>query len=203
MFTGIVKELGTVEAVERTADGARLRIAAGFAGELATGDSVSVNGVCLTAAELADGAFAADAMNQTLELTTLGGLAAGARVNLEPALRAGDPLGGHIVQGHVDGLAEIADVTPDGFARRVRVRLPEALRPYVVEHGSITLNGVSLTVARLHDDGVEVSLIPETLERTTFGEAAAGDPLNVEVDVIARYVERLMQGFNSRRELVE
>ncbi|HEY8467167.1 MAG TPA: riboflavin synthase [Solirubrobacterales bacterium] len=203
MFTGIVRELGRVESVERTADGARLRIAASFAPELAEGDSVAVNGVCLTAAALAGGAFEADAMNQTLQLTTLGELEAGARVNLEPALRAGDPLGGHIVQGHVDGVGEITDVTPDGFARRVRVRLPEELRRYVVEHGSITLNGVSLTVAALLDDGVQVSLIPETLERTTFGAAGAGDRVNVEVDVVARYVERLMQGFVPRRELVE
>jgi len=203
MFTGIVKELGSVESVERTADGARLRIGAGFASQLAEGDSVAVNGVCLTAAALADGAFEADAMNQTLALTNLGELEAGARVNLELALRAGEPLGGHIVQGHVDGVGEVAAVEPDGFARRVRVRLPEGLRPYVVEHGSITLNGVSLTVAALLADGVEVSLIPETLERTTFGAAVAGDRVNVEVDVIARYVERLMQGFVPRRELVE
>lgn len=194
MFTGIVREIGTVEAVEAGDEGARLRIAAGFAAELAEGDSVAVDGVCLTAAALGDGGFEADAMNQTLALTTLGGLVAGDRVNLEPALRAGDALGGHIVQGHVDGVAEVTAVSEDGFARRVVVALPAELRRYVVERGSVTLNGVSLAVADLRDQGVEVSLIPETLERTTLGGAQAGTCLNVEVDVVARYVERLIRG---------
>ena len=201
MFTGIVREIGTVEAVDAGDEGARLRIAAGFATTLAEGDSVSVDGVCLTAAALGDGGFEADAMNQTLALTTLGALAAGDRVNLEPAVRAGDALGGHIVQGHVDGVAEVAAVSEDGFARRIRVALPAELRRYLVERGSVTLNGVSLTVAALDDEGVEVSLIPETLERTTLGGAEAGTRLNVEVDVVARYVERMLQGFDQKGTL--
>ena len=193
MFTGIVREVGTVESVETSDDGARLAIAAGFAVELAQGDSVAVEGVCLTAASIGDFGFSADVMNQTLRVTTLGGLAPGSPVNLEPALRAGEPLGGHMVQGHVDGVGEAVGVIVDGFARRLEVSLPPELRRYVVEHGSITLAGTSLTVAALTDAGLEVSLIPETLERTTLGAVDAGTSLNVEVDVIARYVERLLR----------
>jgi riboflavin synthase len=192
VFTGIVRELGRVESVESGDAGARLAIAAGFTDELAEGDSVAVDGVCLTVAELNDGGFAADVMNQTLTLTTLGTLAAGDPVNLEPALRAGDALGGHIVQGHVDGVGEVTRIAEDGFARRLAVRLPPELRRYAVERGSVTLAGASLTVAVLLDDGVEVSLIPETLERTTLGGLERGAAVNVEVDVIARYVERLL-----------
>jgi riboflavin synthase len=134
-------------------------------------------------------------MNQTLELTALGRLEPGSSVNLEPAVRASDRLGGHIVQGHVDATGTVAGVAEDGFARRVRIELPAGLERYVVERGSIALNGVSLTVAGVEGRIVEVSLIPETLERTTFGTVAAGDPVNVEVDVIARHAERLLQGF--------
>ena len=134
-------------------------------------------------------------MNQTLELTALGDLGPGSPVNLEPAVRASDRLGGHIVQGHVDATGAVASVADDGFARRVRVELPDGLERYVVERGSIALNGVSLTVAGIEGRIVEVSLIPETLERTTFGSAASGDRVNVEVDVIARHAERLLQGF--------
>jgi len=193
VFTGIVKELGTVEAIERSEDGARLRIAAGFAGALATGDSVAVDGVCLTAADLDDRAFEADVMNQTLELTTLGALDPGDRVNLEPALRAGEPLGGHMVQGHVDCRAEVTETRVDGFARRLGFELPSEHRRFVVEHGSVTVDGVSLTVAALTADGFEVALIPETLERTTLGAAGKGSTVNIELDVIARYVDRLLQ----------
>ena len=192
MFTGLIRELGRLESVEAGSEGARLRIGASFAGELAEGGSVAVDGVCLTASEVGSAGFAADVMNQTLSVTTLAELTPGAEVNLEPALRAGDPLGGHIVQGHADGVGEVTRVSEDGFARRLAVRLPSELRRYAVEHGSITLGGVSLTVAVLLDDGVEVSLIPETLERTTLGGAQAGTRLNVEVDVVARYVERLL-----------
>ena len=192
MFTGIVKELGRVEAVERSEAGVRLRVGASFAGALREGDSVAVDGACLTAVELGSQAFAADVMNQTLSLTTLGELEAGSPVNLEPPLRAGEPLGGHIVQGHVDGAGEVASVVEDGFARRLRVRLPGGLERYAVEHGSITLAGVSLTVAALAEDWIEVSLIPETLERTTLGDVAEGDRINLELDVLARYVERLL-----------
>lgn len=195
MFTGIVREIGAVEAIDQTDAGARLRIRAGFAGELGAGDSVSVAGACLTAAERDGAGFAADVMNQTLSLTTLGELEQGDAVNLEPALRAGEALGGHLVQGHVDGVAEVVAVEADGLARRLRLELPEGLLRYVVEHGSIALDGVSLTVAGLAADAVEVSLIPETLERTTLGRLEAGAHVNVEVDQIARYVERLMSSF--------
>jgi riboflavin synthase len=193
MFTGIVKELGSVEAVEASADGARLRIGAGLASELGEGDSVAVNGACLTATSVAPGAFQADVMHQTLELTTLGQLEPGSAVNLELPLRAADRLGGHVVQGHVDGAGTVAEVSDDGFAKRVRVKLPDELMPFVVEHGSIALEGVSLTIAKLTEDAVEVSLIPETLERTTLGAVESGDRLNVECDVLARYVRRQLE----------
>jgi riboflavin synthase len=195
MFTGLISEIGTVESIERGDSGARLRIAAGLGAGLEPGDSVSVAGACLTAVDPAPGGFAADVMNQTLELTALGRLAPGSAVNLEPAVRASDRLGGHIVQGHVDATGTVVGVAEDGFARRVRIELPAGLERYVVERGSIALNGVSLTVAGTEGRIVEVSLIPETLERTTFGTVAAGDPVNVEVDVIARHAERLLQGF--------
>jgi riboflavin synthase len=193
MFTGIVKELGEVESVQGSADGARIRVRAGVASELGEGDSVSVNGACLTATGVNGGAFEADVMHQTLELTTLGELEPGSSVNLELPLQAADRLGGHVVQGHVDGTGTVGEVSEDGFAKRVRVELPEELLPYVVEHGSIAIEGVSLTVAALSDEGVEVSLIPETLERTTLGGVEAGDRLNVECDVLARYVRRQLE----------
>ncbi len=132
-------------------------------------------------------------MNQSLNLTGLGSLEPGGRVNLEPALRAGDPLGGHIVQGHVDCTGEVVAVSSDGFATRVRVLVPGQYRRYLVEHGSVTVDGVSLTVATLTEEGFEVALIPETLERSTLGKASKGDTVNLELDVIARYVERLLQ----------
>ena len=194
MFTGIVRELGRVEAVESSADGVRLRVRAELASELGEGDSVAINGACLTATTVTDDAFEADAMHQTLELTTLGDLEPGSSVNLELPLRASDRLGGHVVQGHVDSTATVAAISEDGFAHRLRVELPEDLRPYVVEHGSIAIEGVSLTVASLDDPLVEVSLIPETLERTTLGRLAPGDRVNVECDVIARYVRRQLSG---------
>jgi riboflavin synthase len=199
VFTGIVKEIGTVEEVARSGDGARLRVRARLAHEVAEGDSVSVDGACLTVAAAVDEVFESDVMNQTLSLTTLGALEPGGRVNLEPALRAGEPLGGHLVQGHVDAAAEVAEVRDDGFARRVRISLPAGLRGYVVEHGSVAVDGVSLTVSALTDDGFEVSLIPETLERTTLAERGEGARVNVEVDLIARYAERLMQGFGAEK----
>ena len=194
MFTGIVREVGTVAEVAGGSEGARLRVEADLAGQLREGDSVCVEGVCLTAATVGAGDFASDVMNQTLGLTTLGELEAGSRVNLEPALRAGEPLGGHLVQGHVDGVGEVRSVAEDGFARRIDVAVPAELARYLVEHGSVTVAGVSLTVAGLGDDGgFEVSLIPETLERTTLGAVAGGDRVNLEVDVLARYVERLLR----------
>jgi riboflavin synthase len=196
MFTGIVSELGEVESVESGAGGARIRIKAALAAELADGDSVAVNGACLTAASAEDRAFEADVMHQTLGLTTLGELAPSAAVNLELPLRPSDRIGGHIVQGHVDGTATVTGLEEDGFARRLRLRLPEELLAYVVEHGSITLEGVSLTVAGLGEDWIEVSLIPETLERTTLGGLRPGDRVNVECDLVARYLRRMLPGMS-------
>ena len=193
MFTGIIEELGEVAAVESSPDGARLRIRAELAAELGEGDSVAVDGACLTATSVSADTFDADVMHQTLELTTLGGLEPGSRVNLELPLRASDRLGGHVVQGHVDGTGPVAEISDDGFAKRLRIELPEELLPYVVEHGSIAIQGISLTIAALTADAVEVSLIPETLERTTLGAAQPGDRLNVECDVLARYVRRQLE----------
>ena len=193
MFTGIVKELGEVAGVETSADGARLRIRAELAEELGGGDSVAVDGACLTATSVTGGDFEADVMHQTLELTTLGDLERGSGVNLELPLRASDRLGGHVVQGHVDGTGTVAELSDDGFAQRLRVELPDELLPYVVEHGSIAIQGVSLTIAALTDDAVEVSLVPETLERTTLGAVGPGDRLNIECDVLARYVRRQLE----------
>ncbi len=191
MFTGLVHDIGTVDSLQRSGDGATLRIATRLAPGIAAGDSVAVNGVCLTATAVDPDGFETEAMNQTLTVTALGGLEEGARVNLEPAMKASDRLGGHIVQGHVDGVGEVAAIEEDGFARRLRVALgPELLR-YAIDKGSIALNGVSLTVAELGDSWVVVSLIPETLERTTLGEAQPGDAINVECDLVAKYVERL------------
>jgi riboflavin synthase len=193
MFTGIVREIGIVAGIAQGDDGARLEVETTLAAGLGEGDSVSVEGVCLTAAEVRAERFAADVMNQTLGLTTLGGLEPGSRVNLEPALRAGEPLGGHMVQGHVDGVGSVASAAADGFARRLRVTVPEGLGRYLVEHGSVAVAGVSLTVAELGEDWFEVSLIPETLERTTLGELAEGSSVNLEFDVLARYIDRLLR----------
>jgi riboflavin synthase len=195
MFTGLVEDIGNVESVDSGDDGARLRIATRLSPKIATGDSVSVNGVCLTATAVDTSGFETEAMNQTLAVTALGGLAGGDSVNLELAMKASDRLGGHIVQGHADGVGEVVSIVDDGFARRLRVALgPELLR-YVVEKGSIALSGVSLTVSALGEEWAEVSLIPETLERTNLGAAGAGDRLNVECDVVAKYVERLAAPF--------
>jgi riboflavin synthase len=198
MFTGIVKELGRVTAVDTSDDGARLRIEAKLAGELSEGDSVAVNGACLTATSVDDGGFEAEVMNQTLSLTTLGELETSSPVNLELPLRATDRLGGHVVQGHVDGAATVTDLSDDGFAKRLRIELPDELLPYVVERGSIAIEGVSLTIAGLTGNGLEVSLIPETLERTTLGAAEPGDRLNVECDVLARYVQRQLSPLTTK-----
>jgi riboflavin synthase len=195
MFTGLIQDVGTVESVEAGPDGARIRVATGLGPEIATGDSVALDGVCLTATVVDADGFETEAMNQTLEVTSLGSLQAGSKVNLELAMKASERLGGHIVQGHADGVGEVASVTEDGFARRLRVVLPPELLRYVVERGSISLAGVSLTVAALGDGWAEVSLIPETLERTNLGEAEPGRKINVECDVIAKYVERLVQPF--------
>jgi riboflavin synthase len=191
MFTGLVAGTGVVESLERDDDGVRLRVRTDLAGELASGDSVAVNGVCLTAVESDEAAFSADVMAETLRRSSLGPLAKGDEVNLELPLRAGDRLGGHMVQGHVDGTGRVETVTEDGFARVVRIGAPPEVLRYVVEKGSIAVDGVSLTVASVDGAGFDVSLIPETLERTNLGSAAPGRVVNLEVDVVAKYVEKL------------
>jgi riboflavin synthase len=191
MFTGLVAGTGAVESLERGDDGLRLRVRTDLGGELSPGDSVAVNGVCLTAVDPDAAGFSADVMAETLRRSSLGPLAEGDAVNLELPLRAGDRLGGHMVQGHVDGTGRVEAVSEDGFARVVRIGAPPEVLRYVVEKGSIAVDGVSLTVASVDDDGFEVSLIPETLERTNLGSVAPGRVLNLEVDVVAKYVEKL------------
>jgi riboflavin synthase len=192
LFTGLVQDLGRVTVVDATDDGVTLAVRTRLAGEIAEGDSVAVNGVCLTATAIADGEFRAEVMHETLRRSSLAEASAGSDVNLELSLRAADRLGGHIVQGHVDGLGAVRDVRDDGFARVVTVAAPPELLRYVVEKGSIAVNGVSLTVVDVGEDWFSASLIPETLERTTLGTAAAGAPVNLEVDVVAKYVEKLV-----------
>jgi riboflavin synthase len=193
MFTGLVQDLGRIAHADRSADGARVTIETELAAELREGDSVAVNGVCLTATAVADGAFAADVMNETLTRTSLAAVAPGTGVNLELPLRPSDRLGGHVVQGHVDGLGTIAEVTDDGFARRVRFEADPELLRYVVRKGSIAVDGVSLTVADLDRSSFTVSLIPESIARTNLGAAQPGTKVNLEVDVLAKYVERLIR----------
>jgi riboflavin synthase len=192
MFTGLVEATGTVAAIERAGEGARLSVATPLAAELADGDSVAVNGVCLTARGAGADSFEADVMAETLRRSSLGPLGVGGRVNLELPLRADARLGGHIVQGHVDGIGTVESLADEGFARIVRVAAPEQILRYVVEKGSIAVDGVSLTVSAVDDDAFEVSLIPETLERTTLGALEPGRDVNLEVDVLAKYVEKLM-----------
>jgi riboflavin synthase len=188
MFTGLVQQLGTLTSLE----GGRLAVTATLAGELSVGDSVAVNGACLTATSVTPDAFTADVMEETLRRTALGALRPGDPVNLELPLRAADRLGGHFVQGHVDGVGTVAAVHDEGFSRLVEIEAEAGLMRYVVEKGSIAVDGVSLTVASLAEGTFGVSLIPETLERTTLGRASPGDSVNLEVDVLAKYVERLM-----------
>lgn len=193
MFTGLIQALGRVAAVDRDDEGARITIQTPLVCELAPGDSIAINGVCLTAVSLTDGSFEADAMNETLSRSSLSDVAPGATVNLELPLRATDRLGGHVVQGHVDGVGTIAEVVEDGFARRIRIEAPSGLMRYVIEKGSIAVDGVSLTVAALDSGSFTVSLIPETQERTNLGNAGAGSRVNLEVDVLAKYVEKLIE----------
>jgi riboflavin synthase len=190
VFTGLVADLGTVTAVDASGDGVRLTVRTAL--ELGEGDSVAVNGVCLTATSLPEGAFTADVMQETLRRSSLGALEDGSRVNLELPLRADDRLGGHFVQGHVDGLGTVWDVREEGFSHVVSIGAPPEIMRYVIEKGSIAVDGVSLTVSALGEDWFQVSLIPETLERTILGEATAGTPVNLEVDVLAKYIERLV-----------
>jgi riboflavin synthase len=192
VFTGLVQDLGRIVSADRNGDGARVTVETALAEELSEGDSVAVNGVCLTATDIGEGSFVADVMNETLSRTSLANVEPGTGVNLELPLRPSDRLGGHVVQGHVDGLATIAEVHDDGFARRVRFDLDPQLLRYVVEKGSIALDGVSLTVIEIGDSWFTVSLIPESLERTNLGAAGPGTNVNVEVDVLAKYVERLI-----------
>ena len=189
MFTGLVQSLGTVE----EAAGGRLRVRTALAGELSDGDSVAVNGVCLTAVGLCGDRFGADVMNETLRRSSLAEVRSGTKVNLELALAANARLGGHFVQGHVDGVGAVSAVRDDGFARVVTVQADPQLLRYVVEKGSITVDGVSLTVASIEAASFDVSLIPETLERTNLGTAAPGTPVNLEVDILAKYVEKLVR----------
>jgi len=192
VFTGLVQDLGVVNRVDQTAGGVRLSVRSPLAGELSEGDSVAVNGVCLTAVGMCSGElFGADVMHETLRRSSLGEVQPGSTVNLELPLRAADRLGGHIVQGHVDGLGVVREVGEEGFARVVSIDADPSLLRYVVEKGSIAVDGVSLTVSDIGEDWFAVSLIPETLERTTLGAVAPGSPVNLEVDVLAKYVEKL------------
>jgi riboflavin synthase len=193
VFTGIVRERGTVAAIDGGEAGVRLRIdAPETAAQAAVGDSVAINGVCLTVTERNGTSLSFDAVPETLSRTALGRLAAGSAVNLEPALRAGEPLGGHYVQGHVDGVGRVRSIEPEGDGVRLAVETPAELLRYCVEKGSITVEGVSLTIAALRDHGFEVALIPHTLAETTLATLVPGDPVNLEADVLAKYVERLI-----------
>jgi riboflavin synthase len=192
MFTGLIADLGSVSALELTGAGARLRIATRLAGQLQEGDSIAVDGVCLTATDVREGSFEAEAMSETLTRSSLGELRAGARVNLELPLRAEDRLGGHVVQGHVDGTGTVAEIRQEGIAQVLEIETDPRLARYLVEKGSVALNGVSLTVSALGEHGFAVSLIGETLRRTNLGALEAGSRVNVEVDVLAKHVERLM-----------
>ena len=190
MFTGIVRELGSVESVEENGEAVRLRVRAPAAAErTALGDSVSVNGVCLTAVALDGAVLGFDVVPETLRRSSLGRLEPGAAVNVEPALRAGEPLGGHLVQGHVDGVGRIARVDAEGL----EIEAPAEILRYCVEKGSIAVEGVSLTVASLNERSFGVALVPHTRAATTLGAAREGDEVNLEVDVVAKHVERLVQ----------
>ena len=193
MFTGIVRERGRVTAVERGAGGVRLRVAVPrTAAGVAVGDSVAVGGVCLTVVDSAGDELSFDAVPETLGRTALGRLAAGDEVNVEPAVRAGEPLGGHVMQGHVDGVGRVRSVDPEGDGRRIWVDAPAEVLRYCVEKGSVAVDGASLTVAALDGKGFAVALIPHTLAETTLGALAPGDEVNLEADVLAKYVERLL-----------
>jgi riboflavin synthase len=192
VFTGIVRERGRVVAAEANGASLYLRIqAAGTAAEAKPGDSIAVAGCCLTATAVADGSLEFDAVPETIARTNLSRLGAGAEVNLEPALRAGEPLGGHFVQGHVDGLGRVRSLEPEGEGARLRLELAPELLRYCVEKGSLTVDGVSLTIAALCEDGVEIALVPFTLRETTLSRLSPADEVNVEVDVLAKYAERL------------
>jgi riboflavin synthase len=194
VFTGIVREIGRVDHIERQLEGARLRVhAPETAAQAQVGDSIALNGVCLTAVDVSNGSLTFDVVRETLKRSTLDGVRRGARLNLEPAVRAGEPLGGHIVQGHVDGVGRVRLVEPEGDGKRIVVEVPPELERYCVEKGSIALEGVSLTIADVLPGAIVVALVPHTLAMTTLGEIEAGDAVNVEVDLVAKQVERLLE----------
>jgi riboflavin synthase len=194
MFTGLVEDLGTVVAVDRNGEGAVLTIESRLGSQIGEGDSVAVNGVCLTATGICGDRFGFDVMLESLRRSSLGDIDAGSKVNLELALRADARLGGHIMQGHVDGVGVVAGIADDGFARVITVEAATDLLRYVVEKGSIAVDGVSLTVSRVDETSFDVSLIPETLERTNLGGTPVGRTVNLEVDIVAKYVEKLVGG---------
>lgn len=195
MFTGLVEEIGVVEELKLLDDAVRIAVRAPkVTGDAAPGDSIAVDGVCLTVVDNANGTFTADVMRETLDRSRLGSYEPGSKVNLERALAAGQRMGGHIVQGHVDGVAEVVSRTPSEHWDIMRFTLPHQLGRYVVEKGSIAVNGTSLTVSAVGEGYFEVSLIPTTLRATTAGALAPGDPVNLEVDIVAKYVEKMVQG---------
>jgi riboflavin synthase len=194
VFTGIIEDLGEIVAVEHLTDAARVTIRSDVVTQDAKdGDSIAVNGVCLTVTSTQQGSFTADVMRETLDRSSLGKAQLGDRVNLERSVTLSDRLGGHLVQGHVDATGVVLDRTPAQYWDVVRISLPQPIARYVVEKGSITVDGTSLTVSAVADDFFEVSLIPETLKRTTLGARAKGDSVNLEADIIGKYVERLLQ----------
>ncbi len=197
MFTGLVEEVGCVEKLEQLTDAVRLTVHGPLVtSDAAPGDSIAVDGVCLTVVDKLPEGFTADVMQETLNRSRLGSYEVGSRVNLERALAAGARLGGHIVQGHVDGVGELLSRTPSEHWEVLRFALPTDLARYVVEKGSIAINGTSLTVSAVGEDFLEISLIPTTLADTTFGEMAVGEPVNLEVDVVAKYVEKMVGGYH-------
>jgi riboflavin synthase len=200
MFTGLVEEIGRLEAIEPRGEGRRLVFGAACVLEDAhEGDSIAVDGCCLTVVALEPGRFAVEAVPETLRRTTLGGRRAGDPVNLERPLRAGDRLGGHLVQGHVDGVGEVVAMIPEGDGRRLTLRIPPPLARFVAEKGSIAVDGVSLTVAACEGERCEIALIPHTLAATVAGAYAAGRRVNLEVDLVARYVARLLEDSSAQR----
>jgi riboflavin synthase len=199
VFTGLIGDLGSVAALEQDGEGARIEIRSGLAAALHEGDSVAVNGVCLTATNVSDEGFRAQAMIETLERSSLGRLRAGSPVNLELALRAADRLGGHVVQGHVDGTGTVRDVREQGFSRVLEIDIEPSLARYLVEKGSVAVDGVSLTVSALDERGFSVSLIPEKLQRKTPGVLREGALVNSEVDILAKHVERRLEHYQEAR----
>jgi riboflavin synthase len=193
MFTGLIADIGSVTGLQLDGAGATIQISSSLVAQLREGDSIAVNGVCLTATQIVGEHFQAEAMIETLECSSLGRLSAGSPVNLELPLRAQDRLGGHVVQGHVDGTGTVSAVREQGFARVLDLDVDPRLARYLVEKGSVALDGVSLTISALSPDGFSVSLIPETQQRTNLGAIAVGRVVNIEVDILAKHVERLME----------